>query len=278
MQLRIKNRIVDLAKPKVMGVLNVTPDSFSDGGLYNRTDAALSRIEEMREQGADIIDIGGESTRPGSDSVSAEEEINRTVPVIKEAVKKYPDLFFSIDTTKYDVALAALDAGAHIVNDVSGLRHHPEKARLCSEFDAALVIMHSIKNPKTMQENPVYSDVVSEVSDFLEKQAALAKKMGADKIIFDPGIGFGKTTVHNLQLLAYLTTICDIGYPVLIGASRKSMIGAILDNRPVEGRLAGTIAVHYHALVAGAKIIRVHDVQEAADSIRMFNEIQSHSN
>ncbi len=278
MELRINNRILNLTKPKVMGVLNVTPDSFSDGGLYNRTDTALSRIEEMEKQGADIIDIGGESTRPGSDPVSAEEEINRTVPVIKEAVKKYPELFFSIDTTKYEVAKAALDAGAQIVNDVSGLRHHSEKARLCAEFDAALVIMHSIKKPKTMQDNPVYSDVVSEVNRFLEKQADLAKEMGADKIILDPGIGFGKTTVHNLQLLAYLTKICEVGFPVLVGASRKSMIGSILDNRPVEGRLAGTLAVHYHALLTGAKIIRVHDVQEAADSIRIFNEIQSQFN
>lgn len=278
MELRIKNRILNLAKPKVMGVLNVTPDSFSDGGLYNRTDTALRRIEEMEKQGADIIDIGGESTRPGSDPVSADEEINRTVPVIKVAVKKYPELFFSIDTTKYEAAKAALDAGAHVVNDVSGLRHHPEKARLCAEFDAALVIMHSIKKPKTMQDNPVYTDVVSEVKGFLEKQAELAKEMGADKIILDPGIGFGKTTVHNLQLLAYLTKICEVGYPVLVGASRKSMIGSILDNRPVEGRLAGTLAVHYHALMAGAKIIRVHDVEEAADSIKIFNEIQSQIN
>jgi len=256
-----------------MGVLNVTPDSFSDGGLYLKTDLALKRIENMITDGATFIDVGGESTRPGSDPVSEEEEIRRTESVIREGVIRFPEIIFSIDTMKYAVAKAALDAGAHIVNDVSGLRTDPEKARLCAQFDAGLVIMHSKGVPKTMQQNPEYIDVVSEVYTFLLEKAEYAKKAGVKSIILDPGIGFGKTLTHNLTLLSKFKDCMPEGFPVLVGVSRKSMIGQLLGDRSVDGRLAGTIAVHYHTMMVGAKIIRVHDVREASDSIRILNAI-----
>lgn len=257
-----------------MGVLNVTPDSFSDGGRFETLTTALRRIEEMAAQGAEIIDIGGESTRPGSDPVPAEEEIRRVQPVFEKAVKAFPELLFSADTMKAEVAKAALDAGAHIINDVSGLQRDPQKAQLAAEYGAALVIMHAQGIPKTMQLNPQYDDVLTEVQHFLAVQAELAQKAGVKHIIIDPGIGFGKRLEHNLGLFAGLHRLTTSAYPVLVGASRKSMIGQLLQERPVEGRLAGTIALHYHALMAGAGIIRVHDVQEASDSIRIFTAIR----
>lgn len=261
-------------RPLVMGVLNVTPDSFSDGGRFETLNRAMKRIEEMAAQGAEIIDIGGESTRPGSDPVPADEEIRRTQPVFAQAVKAFPELLFSADTMKAEVAKAALDAGAQIVNDVSGLQRDPEKARLAAAYGAALVIMHAQGIPKTMQLNPQYEDVLSEVRQFLEAQAAFAAQAGVQHIIIDPGIGFGKKLEHNLALFAGLPELTHLPYPLLMGASRKSMIGQLLENRPVDGRLAGTLALHYHALIAGAGIIRVHDVQEASDSIRIFTAIR----
>lgn len=263
-----------LEKPCVMGVLNVTPDSFSDGGKYNSLSGAMKRIEQMQREGTLIIDIGGESTRPGSEPVNAAEEIARTEPVFREAVKQFPDLIFSADTMKAEVARAALDAGAHIINDVSGLQKDPEKAALAAEYNASLVIMHAQGVPKTMQQNPTYTNVLEEVKSFLVKQSKLASEMGVKSIIVDPGIGFGKTLAHNLSLFHGLEELTSLPYPLLMGASRKSMIGKLLDGRETDGRLAGTIALHYHALMYGAQIIRVHDVQEASDSIRIFSAIQ----
>jgi len=263
--------------PAIMGVLNVTPDSFSDGGHYAELAKALHRIEEMAVQGAHIIDIGGESTRPGSEAVEEKEEIARVIPVFREAVKRFPELLFSVDTMKAGVARAALDAGVRIINDVSGLQKDPEKAGLAAEYGASLVIMHAQGVPKTMQQNPQYSDVVGEVKSFLIQQAALAEEMGVTDIIIDPGIGFGKTLQHNLALFAGLQELTALPYPLLMGASRKSMIASILDGRGVEGRLAATIALHYHSLMLGASWIRVHDVQEASDSIRIFNSIRGAS-
>lgn len=266
-------------KPLVMGVLNVTPDSFSDGGLYQDPSNALKRIEEMLSEGADIIDVGGESTRPGSDAVPAEEERRRVEPVIRQAVRRFPMAWFSIDSMKASVVRAALDAGAHIVNDVSGLQTDPEKADYAAEFVASLIIMHAQGRPKIMQQNPQYDDIIAEISAFLISQAAIAAQRGVDqsRIIIDPGIGFGKSLQHNLMLFKHLGAITRLGYPVLMGASRKSMIGKILDGRGVEndGRLAGTLALHYDALIKGAAILRVHDVRQACDSIRIFNAIQS---
>ena len=266
-------------KPLVMGVLNVTPDSFSDGGLYQDPSRALTRIETMLEEGAAVIDVGGESTRPGSEPVPAEEERRRTEPVIREARKQFPDAFFSIDSMKSSVVKAALEAGAQIVNDVSGLQHDPEKADYAAEFGAALIIMHAQGTPKTMQRQPKYEDIIAEISAFLQSQAAEAVARGVEKasIIIDPGIGFGKPLQHNLMLFKYLATITRLGYPVLMGGSRKPMIGRLLDGRGVEndGRLAGTLALHYDALTKGAAILRAHDVRQAVDSIRIFRAINA---
>ena len=273
--LRIRNKILDLSTPKVMGILNVTPDSFSDGGEYHHKKAALQRIDEMIHQGAEIIDIGGESTRPGSDPVSVDEEASRVLPVLQVAIERFQDTFFSVDTTKYDVARPALEAGAHIINDVSGLQKEPRFADLCSEFDAGYVLMHSQGDPKTMQESPAYEDVVSEILDILARQILILEKKDVKNLIVDPGIGFGKTLQHNLKIISGLHKFTKFGYPVLMGASRKSMIGKILEERPADGRLAGTLAVHYHSLINGAKVLRVHDVQEASDSIKVFKAIVS---
>ena len=272
-KLSCKDKSLDLGTPKIMGILNTTPDSFSDGGQFNSRQAALRRISEMALQGADIIDIGGESTRPGSDPVSVDEELSRTIPILQEAVPAHPNLIFSIDTTKYEVAQQALDAGAHIINDVSGLKKEPRFANLCADTGAAYVCMHSQGNPKTMQDNPSYDDVVEDVLKELSQTKLELNKKGVYNIVIDPGIGFGKTTGHNLRLIKNLPHFLQLNCPILMGVSRKSLIGKLLGGREVDGRLAGTIALHYHCLMQGASILRVHDVQEAADSVEIFNAL-----
>lgn len=273
MVLTAAGQSLDLTTPVVMGVLNVTPDSFSDGGRYNSAHIAMERIGQMVGEGAAIIDVGGESSRPGSDPVSLQEELSRTIPVLEQAVKAFPDLFFSIDTTKFEVARAALDTGVHFINDISGLKKEPRFAELAAGYETGLIIMHSSGEPKTMQQNPEYGNVIDDVFTFLTTQAEFARNEGVKSIIIDPGIGFGKKLGHNLALLSSIGTFAHTGYPVLVGASNKSMIGHLLDNRPVEKRLAGTLAVHYDALTKGAKIIRVHNVREAFDSILIYNAI-----
>lgn len=259
-----------------MGILNCTPDSFSDGGSYLRTDDAVARVEQMVAEGAGIIDIGGESTRPGSDPVSEKEELRRVIPVLEACVPKFPEVRFSIDTTKYEVARQALDCGVHYVNDVSGLKKEPRFPELCAGYSAGLIIMHAQGDPKTMQHNPVYDDVVEEVLLALKQAAGTTLQAGVKEVIIDPGIGFGKTLENNLALLRATDRFCDTGYPVLIGVSRKSMIGTILNNRPPEGRLAGTLALQYHALMLGAHILRVHDVREAHDTLLLFRHMKGH--
>jgi dihydropteroate synthase len=258
-----------------MGILNATPDSFSDGGEYLEVDRALDRIHIMIRHGAEIIDIGGESTRPGSDPVSVQEEMDRVIPIIEKAIPIFKDVEFSIDTTKYEVAKAALESGTHIVNDVSGLQKEPKLADLCAEFEAGYILMHSQGDPKTMQKDPQYDDVLEDIFSFFEEKLEVLRTKGVHKIILDPGIGFGKTLQHNLKLIDGLEIFKKFDLPILIGASRKSMIGTILNGRPTDGRVAGTVALHYHALMKGANILRVHDVEEASDSIRIFNAIQS---
>jgi dihydropteroate synthase len=197
--------------------------------------------------------------------------------VLREAVHRFPDTIFSIDTTKYEVAKAALELGVHYVNDVSGLRKEPRFPQLCATYGAGLILMHSIGNPKTMQQQPTYHDVVHEVLDFLLNAASRATAAGVTGIILDPGIGFGKTLDHNLALLRATQTFADTGYPILIGASRKSMISTILGERPPDQRLAGTLSIHYHAMMHGATMLRVHDVQEASDSVAIYNALHNHS-
>lgn len=272
-QVQIRDKILDLSTPKIMGVLNVTPDSFSDGGLFNDPDSALGHIGLMVEQGASIIDVGGESTRPGSDPVTDEEELSRVIPILERAVPEFPETIFSIDTTKYRVAKEALGLNVQIVNDISGLQKEPRLAGLCAEYGAGYILMHSRGDPKTMQEDPVYENVVEDIIDFFEKQSALARGEGVTNIILDPGIGFGKTLEHNLKILSHLDKFTDLRYPLMIGASRKSMLGKLLNEKEVNERLTATIAVHYHAMMKGAKIIRVHDVKAANDSILVYNAI-----
>lgn len=271
--LQVRDKELDLSSPLIMGVLNATPDSFSDGGQFDSTDAALGRIGLMVSQGASIIDIGGESTRPGSDPVTEQEEMDRVLPVLEKAIPRFSDTLFSIDTTKYAVADEALALGTHIVNDISGLQQEPRFAELCAKQNAGYILMHSQGNPKTMQDDPTYDDVIVDIKSFFEQQIALAKKSGLETIILDPGIGFGKTQQHNITILQNIDQFLDLGYPLLVGASRKSMIGKILNDRRVDDRLTGTIAVHYHAMMKGAKIIRVHDVKEAKDSILVYNAL-----
>lgn len=274
-QIKTRDKTLDLTTPKIMGILNATPDSFSDGGNFNEVEAALGRIGLMISQGAHIIDIGGESTRPGSEPVTEQEEFDRVLPILEQALSQFPDTFFSIDTTKYRVAEEALKLGTHFVNDVSGLQKEPRFVDLCMQHNATYVMMHSQDDPKTMQQDPSYDEVVADIKQFLKVKIDEAKEKGLTNIIIDPGIGFGKTLEHNVKLIAHLDEFQNLGCPVLVGASRKSMIGDILNDRSVDDRLTGTIAVHYHAMMNGANIIRVHDVKEAHDSLQVFNAISS---
>jgi dihydropteroate synthase len=244
----------------VMGIVNVTPDSFSDGGLFFDAEDALKQGITLAEEGADILDVGGESTRPGAEPVNAEEEISRVVPVIS-ALRERVDTPISIDTTKAEVALAALDAGADIVNDVSAGRLDPEMLPLVSERAVPIVLMHMLGEPRTMQQGPRYDDVTRDVKAFLKERAdgALAAGVARDKIVIDPGFGFGKTHEHNLELLRNFRRFTELGYPVLAGTSRKSFIGTTLD-LPVTERLEGTAATVALAVANGAAIVRVHDV------------------
>ena len=258
-----------------MGILNATPDSFSDGGRYLDRSRAMDRIHLMLKSGAEIIDVGGESTRPGAKPVSVQEEIERVIPLLEQAIPVFNEAVFSIDTTKYEVAQKALEAGAHIVNDVSGLQKEPRLADLCAEYGATYILMHSQGNPENMQENPRYEDVIEDITQFFERQAASAQERGVQHMVLDPGIGFGKTLEHNLKLIAHLDKFKKFGFPIMVGASRKSLIGKILNDRTTDDRVTGTVALHYHALLKGANILRVHDVKEASDSIRIFNAVQS---
>ena len=246
----------------VMGILNVTPDSFYDGGRLFDVDAAIEAGLSMIEDGADLLDIGGESNRPGAGPVSPQQELSRVLPVL-EGLRAKTTIPISIDTTKASVAQAALHAGADIINDITALRFDPEMAQTISESGAKVVLMHMQGKPQTMQQEPHYDDVVMEVRDFLTERAEYAQAAGIppDHIILDPGIGFGKLLEHNLALLQQLPKLTSCGYPVLVGLSRKSFLGQLLD-LPVTERLEGTIAANTTAILGGASIIRVHDVKE----------------
>lgn len=265
-------------RPLVMGVLNVTPDSFSDGGAFASVENAVRRAGEMIEEGVDIIDIGGESTRPGSAPVDAEEEVSRTVPVISEIVKRF-DVAVSIDTTKSSVARSALEAGAEIVNDISGLRFDPEIAVVAAESGAGLVLMHSRGDFGTMHGQPPVEEIVSEVIGVLKGSVdrAVAAGVALDRICLDVGIGFGKTAPQNLELVAELTDIMRHlpDFPMLVGASRKSFIGKILGDAPVDGRLFGSLAVHSIAMWNGAAIIRAHDVAPTRQAAELVGAMRS---
>jgi len=261
-----------------MGILNVTPDSFSDGGRYFDKASAIRRAYEMVEEGADIIDVGGESTRPGSEPVPLQEEIDRTIPVIEEISKKIK-VPVSIDTYKAEVARRALDAGASIVNDISGLRFDPEMPKVVSQYKVPVVIMHIKGTPRDMQANPIYEALIPEITDYFRESIRLAVESGIteDKIIIDPGIGFGKTFDHNLEIIKNLREFTLLEKPLLVGVSRKAFIGKILGDAPVSERLEGSEAAAAISILNGANIIRVHDVKEmkkvalVADAIKRMS-------
>lgn len=259
----------------VMGVLNCTPDSFSDGGVHLSPDAAARRLEEILEQGGDLCDIGGESSRPGAAPVSAEEEWARVEPAFREAQRRRYPLPLSIDTTKAEVARRAIEHGAVLINDISGLRFEPGLAGLAARSGAGLILMHMKGEPRTMQEDPVYEDVVAEVASFLRQSALAAEERGVagSRVVIDPGIGFGKTMEHNLELIRRIGELAPLGYPVLIGASRKAFIGRILD-LPVEDRVEGSVAAHVAAVLAGAHVVRAHDVGATVRGVRVADAVR----
>jgi dihydropteroate synthase len=261
-------------KSRLMGVVNVTPDSFSDGGLWIDPQCAVEHAVELLHAGAEIIDIGGESTRPGADFIPVDEEISRVVPVIAGLKKLEPDCIISIDTRKSEVAKAALQAGATVLNDISGLEFSPDMAQIAAQYDASLVIMHMRGTPDTMQnaENLVYDNVVDEVCGFLECAAAKAVKAGVTpgKIIVDPGIGFSKSYEQNIELLTNIDKVKVLGYRVLVGPSRKAFIGQTLNIADPEERKWGTAGVVAYLAMRGIDIIRIHDVREMAEMLQML--------
>ncbi|NOZ23680.1 MAG: dihydropteroate synthase [Planctomycetes bacterium] len=256
-----------------MAILNVTPDSFSDGGRFFDPPAAVAHARRMIAEGADLIDIGGESTRPGAERLSAEEELKRVLPVI-EALRSDSDVAISIDSWKAGVAREAIAAGADMINDIGGLRLDAAMAELAAETGAAVAIMHMQGTPQTMQKDPTYDDVVEDIKIFLREsiERALAAGVDRDSILIDPGIGFGKTLEHNLEILRRLREFSDLGVAVLIGTSRKSFLGKILDVR-AEKRMIGTMATVALAVREGASVVRVHDVREAVETVRVADAI-----
>jgi dihydropteroate synthase len=274
-RLAVKGSILDLgARTHVMGVLNVTPDSFSDGGLFSGHDAAVDHARSMASQGADIIDIGGESTRPGAEPLTEEEELRRILPVIERVAAELA-VPISVDTYKAPVARKALAAGASIVNDISGLRFSTDMARIVADHDASVVLMHIKGTPRDMQANPVYGDVIGEIMDYLEESAAIALKagVGRDRILVDPGIGFGKTVQHNLEIIGRLDEFRTLGFPIVLGTSRKRFIGTVLNVPEPKDRIEGTAATVALAIQRGAHIVRVHDVGYMAKVARMTDAI-----
>jgi len=272
---KVAGQTIDLSdNALLMGVLNVTPDSFSDGGQFFTTEQAVEHGLRMAADGAQIIDVGGESTRPGAVPVSIDEELGRVLPVIRKLRDKI-SAFISIDTTKAPVALAALEAGASIVNDISGGRADPEIMRIAAKKKAAFVVMHMQGTPQTMQTNPRYDDVVTEVVDFFRQQYACALESSIDSmaIAFDPGIGFGKTVEHNLELLANLGRLRIHDRPLVVGVSRKSFLGKIIGSTDINDRLGPTIAFTALLRQRGANVLRVHDVKENAAALRVAERL-----
>lgn len=258
----------------VMGIVNVTPDSFADGGRYLDSEKAIAHGIALASQGADIVDVGGESTRPGARPVSAAEEMGRVLPVIR-GLRRTLSIPISIDTTKADVARAAVDEGADMVNDISALRFDPAMAPLVAAAKLPVVLMHMLGTPRTMQQSPRYQDVVEEVKEFLRRRIRFALEAGvsAERIIIDPGIGFGKNLDHNLALLRGLPSLASLGQPLLVGPSRKTFVGKLLDAGP-EDRLEGSLAAAVAAVLAGANIIRTHDVKESRRAIRIADALR----
>ncbi len=270
--LRIGSKIFDWKEiPYFMGILNITPDSFSDGGRYFNLKDAIFRAKELLEEGADIIDIGGESTRPFSDPVSEEEELQRVIPVIKAIKEEFPSAIISVDTYKSKVAEEALKAGADIVNDISALRFDKNMLNVIKDYNCPIIIMHMQGTPKTMQINPVYDNVIEDIKKFFKNRIEFLVEQGIyfEKIIIDPGIGFGKTFEHNIEILKNLESFYELNRPVLIGYSRKSFIGKII-NKPPHQREGGTVGVSIFAYLKKVHFLRVHKVDLNKDAIKVF--------
>jgi len=268
-----KPNLQNISRPLVMGILNVTPDSFSDGGRFTNFDNALKQTELMLQQGADIIDVGGESTRPGAPEVSVEQELQRVIPVI-EAIKSRFDCAVSLDTSKAQVMQQGINVGVDLINDVCGLEGDGV-LNVIANSNVPVCIMHMQGSPRNMQHNPQYDSVLADIMDYLSQRIKCCEQLGINKnrIIIDPGFGFGKTLAHNYQLLAELNTFKQLQCSILVGLSRKSMIGNLLDVN-VEKRLAGSIAAATLALNNGANIVRVHDVEETKHAVRIFNAMK----
>lgn len=269
---RIGGKIFKFNKPLLMGILNITPDSFSDGGKYFNRSSAVKKALEMVKEGADIIDIGGESTRPGSDPVSAAEESERIIPVIDELLSHNPDIIISVDTYKSAVARLALQKGAKIINDISSFTFDPEMADVCSEYNATVILMHIQGTPKTMQQNPQYEELISDIYNFLYTQTEIALSKGIQNIIIDPGIGFGKNVKDNFKILKRLNDFRSLGYPILIGLSRKSFIGKTLELGIEERDLPSSI-LETVSILNSARIIRTHNVRNGKQIIKLLSEI-----
>ncbi|MBK8575351.1 MAG: dihydropteroate synthase [Elusimicrobia bacterium] len=265
--------------PVLMGILNVTPDSFADGGRFNTVETALARAEEMARDGAAVIDVGGESTRPGADPVPLDVELKRVIPVIQTLASRLPSVSLSVDTTKAEVARQALEEGASLVNDVSALKD-PWMPIVLREHDAPVVLMHRKGDPRTMQDNPVYGDVVLDIIEFFRERLSFAQAKGIPlhRIVLDPGIGFGKTTAHNIQILKRLPELAALGRPLLIGLSRKSFIGRILggERTPLspEERAEGSLAANLWAAAHGAHILRVHDIKALSRALALWRALE----
>ena len=270
MLLHSKGRSLDLSRPQVMGILNVTPDSFSDGSRYQQLDVALRHASQMVQAGATLIDIGGESTRPGAAEVPLEQELERVVPVVERLAAEL-DVWLSVDTYKAEVMRAAMAAGAHLINDIRALEA-PGALAAAAEAQVPVCLMHMQGAPRTMQQAPHYENLLGEVHAYFAQRiaACVAAGIPRERLILDPGFGFGKTLDQNYELLARLDEFADFQLPLLVGMSRKSMVGQLIE-RPVEARLAGSLALALYASRRGAHIIRVHDVQETVDALRIFS-------
>jgi dihydropteroate synthase len=274
----LPGRVLRFEWPLVMAILNLTPDSFSDGGSYPSTEAAVARGLECARQGADLLDIGGESTRPGAVPVPVDEELARVLPVVR-ALHAQTDIPLSIDTSKAEVARACLEAGASIINDISALIGDPGMPDVVLHFRAGVILMHMQGTPQTMQIDPHYDDVVRDISAFLEErlQHCVSRGIARERIVLDPGIGFGKTRDHNLEILARLHELQNLAQPVCLGVSRKGFLGRLLGDRPVTHRLASSLAAACHAMGRHAvQVLRVHDVEETCDAVTVFKAIGRH--
>ncbi len=274
MNINCKGKLIDLSTPKVMGILNVTPDSFFDGGKYNNETAILNQVETMLSHGATFIDIGGYSSRPNADDVSETEELNRVIPIIKLILKDFPETLISIDTFRSHVAKKSIEAGAALINDISAGKLDNNMLTTVGKLAVPYIMMHIRGTPKTMQQHTQYNDLTKEIISYFADRIAVAHKAKINDLIIDPGFGFAKTTEQNFELLNTLELLQLIDQPILAGVSRKSMIYKTL-NSTSENALNGTTALHMVALQKGAKILRVHDVKEASECITLYNQLQS---